>query len=53
MNYVAVVVGQRVDGWDDDEYDLLASHLHQREGDEVSGKLSPCVRFGVDFYVAD
>ena len=22
---------------------LFASHLHQREGDEVSGKLSPCV----------
>ena len=32
---------------------LFASHLHQREGDEVSGKLSPCVRFGVDFCVAD
>ena len=31
---------------------LFASHLHQREGDEVSGKLSPCVRFGVDFCVA-
>ena len=31
---------------------LFASHLHQREGDEVSGKLSPCVRFGVDFCVS-
>ena len=31
---------------------LFASHLHQREGDEISGKLSPCVRFGVDFCVA-
>ena len=32
---------------------LFASHLHQREGDEVSGKLSPCVRFGVDFRQLD
>ena len=31
---------------------LFASHLHQREGDEMSGKLSPCVRFGVDFCVS-
>jgi 1,4-dihydroxy-2-naphthoate phytyltransferase len=31
---------------------LFASHLHQREGDEISGKMSPCVRFGVDFCVS-
>ena len=28
---------------------LFASHLHQRRGDEDSGKLSPTVRYGVEF----
>jgi len=30
---------------------LFSSHLHQREGDEDSGKLSPTVRHGVEFCV--